>query len=123
MQFGHLEEAGGTIAKIDWTDLKLSDFEKEDTVLTNHKIAFTGFYSDINRQYKPRARCARCTSYAYEDASSRLREPFTRRYLLIFQRPGNGTTPLSIIRRAMRQPVTTASHGVGLVRLVTCGYN
>lgn len=53
MQFGHLEKAEGTIAKIDWTDLKLSDFEKEDTVLTNYKVAFTGFYSDINRQYKP----------------------------------------------------------------------
>lgn len=47
MQFGHLEEAGGTIAKIDRTDLKLSDFEKEDTVLTDHKITFTGLCSDI----------------------------------------------------------------------------
>lgn len=48
MQFGHLEEAGGVISKIDWTDLKLSDFEKEDTVPMNYKIAFTGFYSDIS---------------------------------------------------------------------------
>lgn len=48
MQFGHLEEAGGTITKIDWTDLKLSDFEKEDTVLMNYKIAFIGFYSDVS---------------------------------------------------------------------------
>ncbi|XP_012537594.1 prodigiosin synthesizing transferase PigC isoform X1 [Monomorium pharaonis] len=41
MQFGHLQEAGGTISRIDWTNLKLSDFEKEDTVLMNYKIAFT----------------------------------------------------------------------------------
>ncbi|XP_070152033.1 rifampicin phosphotransferase-like, partial [Polyergus mexicanus] len=41
MQFGHLEEAGGTISKIDWTDLKLSDFEKGDSVPMNYKIAFT----------------------------------------------------------------------------------
>ncbi|XP_077282563.1 rifampicin phosphotransferase-like isoform X1 [Temnothorax americanus] len=41
MHVGHLEEAGGTIAKIDWTDLKLSDFEREDTVPMNYKIAFT----------------------------------------------------------------------------------
>lgn len=47
MQFGHLEEATGRIAKIDWTDLKLSDFEKENTVLMNYKIAFTGFYFNI----------------------------------------------------------------------------
>lgn len=47
MQFGHLEETGGTIAKIDWIDLKLSDFEKEDTIPMNYKIAFTGFYFDV----------------------------------------------------------------------------
>lgn len=41
MQFGHLEEAGGKISKIDWTDLKLSDFEKENAVRTTYKIAFT----------------------------------------------------------------------------------
>lgn len=44
MQFGHLEEAGGKISKIDWTDLKLSDFEKKDTVPMNYKIAFTGIF-------------------------------------------------------------------------------
>jgi len=44
MQFGHLQEAGGMIAKIDWIDLQLSDFEKEDT-FSNYKIVFTGFYS------------------------------------------------------------------------------
>jgi len=47
MQFGHLEEAGGMITKIDWTDLKLSDIEKEDTIPMNYKITFTGFYFDV----------------------------------------------------------------------------
>lgn len=69
MQFGHLEEAGGTITKIDWTDLKLSDFEKEDTIPINYKIAFTGFYSDVSdvvdiqiarRHAMHRARCIIC---------------------------------------------------------------
>ncbi|KYQ50675.1 putative phosphoenolpyruvate synthase [Trachymyrmex zeteki] len=41
MQFGHLQEAGGMITKIDWTNLQLSDFEKEDTFPINYKIAFT----------------------------------------------------------------------------------
>lgn len=44
MQFGHLEEAGGKISKIDWTDLKLSDFEKGNTVRMTYKIAFTGIF-------------------------------------------------------------------------------
>lgn len=48
MQFGHLQEAGGMITKIDWTNLQLSDFEKEDTFPINYKIAFTGFYSDVS---------------------------------------------------------------------------
>jgi len=48
MQFGHLEEAGGMITKIDWTDLKLSDIEKEDTIPMNYKITFTGFYFDVS---------------------------------------------------------------------------
>ncbi|KYN05755.1 putative phosphoenolpyruvate synthase, partial [Cyphomyrmex costatus] len=41
MQIGHLQEAGGIITKIDWTDLQLSNFEKDDTIPMNHKIAFT----------------------------------------------------------------------------------
>lgn len=44
MQFGHLEEVDGTVSKIDWTDLKLSDFEKEDTIPMNYKITFTGIF-------------------------------------------------------------------------------
>ncbi|XP_011867776.1 PREDICTED: uncharacterized protein LOC105561966 [Vollenhovia emeryi] len=43
MQFGHLEQVGGTITGIDWTDLKLSDFETGDTAPTgreHHEIAF-----------------------------------------------------------------------------------
>ena len=56
MQFGHLVEAGGTIVKIDWTDLKLSDFEKEDTIPMNHKIAFTGFYPDVSNLIVPPCR-------------------------------------------------------------------
>ncbi|XP_029168725.1 uncharacterized protein LOC114938804 isoform X2 [Nylanderia fulva] len=40
MQFGHLQEVGGKVSKIDWTDIKLSDFEKENTIPINYKIAF-----------------------------------------------------------------------------------
>lgn len=48
MQFGHLEEAGGTITKIDWTDLKLSDSEQEATIPINYKIAFTAAGKQYN---------------------------------------------------------------------------
>ncbi|XP_018366486.1 PREDICTED: uncharacterized protein LOC108763401 isoform X2 [Trachymyrmex cornetzi] len=53
MQFGHLQEAGGMITKIDWTDLQLSDFEKEDTFPINYKIAFTAGkqYSSVINNY------------------------------------------------------------------------
>lgn len=57
MQFGHLEEATGRIAKIDWTDLKLSDFEKENTIPVNYKIAFTGFYFNILLSVDKRIAC------------------------------------------------------------------
>ncbi|XP_018056708.1 PREDICTED: uncharacterized protein LOC108692779 isoform X2 [Atta colombica] len=52
MQFGHLQEAGGMIAKIDWIDLQLSDFEKEDT-FSNYKIVFTAGkqYSSVINNY------------------------------------------------------------------------
>lgn len=43
MQFGHLKDNRGKTYTIDWTDLKLKDFEEGDTVLMNYKIAFTGF--------------------------------------------------------------------------------
>lgn len=44
MQFGHLEEARGKISKIDWTNLKISDFQENGTVPMNYKIAFTGIF-------------------------------------------------------------------------------
>lgn len=66
MQFGHLEEAGGTIAKIDWTDLKLRDFEKEDTVPMNYKIAFTGFYSDVSLSIQTSSHVASYNMYVVE---------------------------------------------------------
>ncbi|KAL6266847.1 hypothetical protein P5V15_003676 [Pogonomyrmex californicus] len=50
MQFGNLE-AGGSISNIDWMDLKLSDFEKEDIncyVPMNYKIAFTAAGKQYN---------------------------------------------------------------------------
>ncbi|XP_012227531.1 rifampicin phosphotransferase-like [Linepithema humile] len=40
MCFGHILEVGGVISKIDWTDLKLSDFDKGDSVPLNYKITF-----------------------------------------------------------------------------------
>jgi len=60
MQFGHLQEAGGMIAKIDWIDLQLSDFEKEDT-FSNYKIVFTGFYSLSMTNITHALHYARCT--------------------------------------------------------------
>jgi len=43
MQFGHLKDNRGKVFAIDWTDLNLNDFKKENTALLNYKIAFTGF--------------------------------------------------------------------------------
>lgn len=44
MCFGHILEVGGAVSKIDWTDLKLSDFDKGDSVPMNYKITFKGLY-------------------------------------------------------------------------------
>ncbi|EZA62576.1 Putative phosphoenolpyruvate synthase [Ooceraea biroi] len=40
MQYGHIKDNRGKVSTIDWTDLKLNDFEEGDTVLMNYKIAF-----------------------------------------------------------------------------------
>ncbi|KAL0121697.1 hypothetical protein PUN28_006885 [Cardiocondyla obscurior] len=78
MQYGHLEDAGGTITKIDWTDLKLSDFEKEDAVpKMNYKIAFEAagkrYNSIINNSISNAITCYNGQSWCWTCTTRNLR--------------------------------------------------